>query len=74
MAVKTVNEPPSWFPEEAHISFIYKNGCEITHEEIEALKNKITNKKCLLNNLKIVKLEGDFFNKLFKKQLTIKNN
>ena len=72
--VKTVNETPSWFPEGAHISFIYKNGDEITHEEIEALKNKITNKKCLLNNLKIMELEGDFFNNLFKKQQTIKNN
>lgn len=64
--VKTVNETPPWFPEEAHISFIYKNGSEITDQEIEALKNKITNKNCLLNNVKIVKLEGDFFNNLFK--------
>jgi len=65
--VKTINETPSWFPEGSHISFIYKNGSKIKDEEIEALKNKITNKKCLLNNLKIVNCEGDFFNKLFKK-------
>ena len=65
--VECVGETPTWFPKDAHVSFIYKCGNEITEDEIENLKNKITNKKCLLNNLKIIKLEGDFFNNLFKK-------
>ena len=54
------NNQPDWWPENAHISFLYQHNQPFTQEQINSIYNGIIERNIILDNIKIVKCEGHF--------------
>jgi len=51
---------PEWWPENAHVSFKYKYNTPFTEQEIESLRERVSVKSALLNQMRTVKCSGHF--------------
>lgn len=60
--VKCIGHKPVWWPDDAHISFLYEYDRQFTQLQIDNVINKLRNKKCVLTKLQTMKCI-DHFNK-----------
>ena len=60
--VKCIGHKPVWWPDDAHISFLYEYDRQFTQLQIDNVINRLSNKKCVLTKLQTMKCI-DHFNK-----------